>query len=687
MESAMSERKVSLDIGVEVLIVKSSIPDNPYFGTGFVIHQDADSTFVLTCAHVVEDVGGKDRILVNGYKANLVSMGNDEDDLAILKIKRTKTYLTKPLASYDPFLDSGNLNISFGITGFSEKIKGSYSTQEVEGKLGALVNMTTGYQHEPTKAWELYVNDEKVLKPGYSGSPVVNKIHRIILGVVRFREGEGKSGLAISIEALSNIWNNDLSNLLRDNIYNLDEIAKLTFSVFHEDEEGFSEFYRTHFRDQFRDDLTFYAQIAYLVLSCHYLNLIDNLLSTINNAHPEIFQKYAHKIYVKKSIYNARVFKARKKAENEIFCKRIKAVLKDINGNLFKKVDSDRSQVEITYRFDGRLGLDPQSLNQVELLVIDAFVTATAIALDISRSSLEVLAVKTGSIKVQIRLSSKKVDEIIHLYESDRNLMHKLGISYVTEVLERPFYIEHIESLLDQGFSMSELMELCEEQLNTIPSEIISIEDKKTFIRELLRYFSMESSISELLSILERSKPEQYVKYSPYIKIPRRPFQEEIRQGDQRNRSRRTSQNINWRQFARVGIKAASISFLCSIGIFILYLVVSQLNDILAGVIFISFPYLGNYIGEVVSRNLNYQGSRSAARLSVISFLSGALIMPLLAATYIFFLFYTGNSFRAFLYTLASIPVFFYCRGSSLYHYVAKPYAVSRLFTETHNRW
>jgi hypothetical protein len=57
------------------------------------------------------------------------------------------------------------------------------------------------------KAWDLEITDKFPLQPGYSGSPVVDEYGKVI-GVVNTRLGDGKTGVAISIEALEQIWLN-----------------------------------------------------------------------------------------------------------------------------------------------------------------------------------------------------------------------------------------------------------------------------------------------------------------------------------------------------------------------------------------------------------------------------------------------------------------------------------------------
>ncbi|NET24814.1 hypothetical protein [Okeania sp. SIO1I7] len=57
-------------------------------GTGFAFYQQENYTYLLTCAHVVEDVGGEENVLVNNISADVVAIGDTQGfDLAVLRVK------------------------------------------------------------------------------------------------------------------------------------------------------------------------------------------------------------------------------------------------------------------------------------------------------------------------------------------------------------------------------------------------------------------------------------------------------------------------------------------------------------------------------------------------------------------------------------------------------------------------
>src|SRR5450755_4101715 len=85
------------------------------FGTGFLIYRDERATYFVTCAHVVNDVGGADNIAVSvrerkeggttfkDYQAGLVACGSrDTIDLAVLRVEGRQILSLLPLRSTSP---------------------------------------------------------------------------------------------------------------------------------------------------------------------------------------------------------------------------------------------------------------------------------------------------------------------------------------------------------------------------------------------------------------------------------------------------------------------------------------------------------------------------------------------------------------------------------------------------------
>ena len=188
-----------------VILVTSTDSDySGNFGTGFIIHQDEQMTYVLTCAHVVKDVGGADKVKAGGHPARVEALGDVYGcDLAVLSVKDGLSKL--PLLKLGVVGEQGREFIVSGCYTDGTKTR---KLAPISGKLGGTQEILK--EGDRTLVWNLEISDdsEHELKPGYSGSPVVDKASGYVLGVVAQLTGQGK-GLAISIEALGKVWQTD----------------------------------------------------------------------------------------------------------------------------------------------------------------------------------------------------------------------------------------------------------------------------------------------------------------------------------------------------------------------------------------------------------------------------------------------------------------------------------------------
>ena len=189
---------MGLELSDSVVLITGSEPNR--FGTGFAIHQDEHATYLLTCAHVVDDVGGP-AVLKAGNDTATVIASDTEDgfDLAVLRVEKL---LEIPLLNLSISGETGRSFITAGFWRDGKKIL----LQQLEGTLakpGLSVSRKLGSR---STAWHLEVDDAHYLQSGYSGAPVVDETSGDVLGVISQRRGEGKKGLAISIEALKEIW-------------------------------------------------------------------------------------------------------------------------------------------------------------------------------------------------------------------------------------------------------------------------------------------------------------------------------------------------------------------------------------------------------------------------------------------------------------------------------------------------
>ncbi len=209
------------DLDDSVTLITSEISDIPDFGSGFVIHQDEGATFLLTCAHVVKDVGGTTKVKVGAALAEVFKLGSENGcDLAILKVDKL---LGRPPLKLSNSAAKGKRIVIAGYYQNETKVK---TLRKISGVIGERTIFEL--DGDRTVAWDIEIDESSryFLQPGYSGSPVVDEQTGATVGVISQRVGTGRQGLAISIEAVKKIWRDIPSSLLQNEPSCLrDEIA------------------------------------------------------------------------------------------------------------------------------------------------------------------------------------------------------------------------------------------------------------------------------------------------------------------------------------------------------------------------------------------------------------------------------------------------------------------------------
>ena len=194
---------MSSNLQDSIVRITSSNPGESDFGTGFIIFRDAQAVYVLTCARVVKAVGGSKSVRAGGFPASVVALGSENDvDLAVLSVKALQDRPVLPLGTY------GQTGSNFRTVGFQQEDK-LIITPILEGVLGDLVGVEVNDFSEYIDAWFLEITNDKLLKRGNSGSPVVDKESGKVIAVVSHLQDEGKEGFALSIKALTKIWHEE----------------------------------------------------------------------------------------------------------------------------------------------------------------------------------------------------------------------------------------------------------------------------------------------------------------------------------------------------------------------------------------------------------------------------------------------------------------------------------------------
>lgn len=178
-------------------------------GTGFIVYKCQKLNYVVTCSHVVDNCKENQEIKVDNYDARVMVSGGDDWDIAVLEVQ----------ASWDdkPALNLGAVNeIShrFSIAGFYEYGSGNMTLRELQCALGDRVKLAPNRGEYRLDAWDLIIEGNSCLEPGYSGSPVFDIVRGYVIGIATLRKGSGKQGLAISIDALKIVWTEQPIGLL-----------------------------------------------------------------------------------------------------------------------------------------------------------------------------------------------------------------------------------------------------------------------------------------------------------------------------------------------------------------------------------------------------------------------------------------------------------------------------------------
>jgi len=195
-----------------VVRIISAKPENRNFGTAFIIHRDRETTYLLTCAHVVRDVGGAESMRITELPATVIAIGNDENgpDLAVVTVKGLSD---RPVLKLSAVGEKGR---AFITSGFREFDKSQHLLRDLNGTLGDKISLEPRTGAVRVAVWDLIIEGDNTLERGYSGAPLADKESIHILAVVSHGQKGGSQGFAISVEALAEIWRDMPASLLSE---------------------------------------------------------------------------------------------------------------------------------------------------------------------------------------------------------------------------------------------------------------------------------------------------------------------------------------------------------------------------------------------------------------------------------------------------------------------------------------
>ncbi|MDT4328926.1 trypsin-like peptidase domain-containing protein [Methylomonas sp. MV1] len=187
------------------------------FGTGFVFLTDGCEAWIITCSHVVRDVGGGGNVRINDPRfvddtpEILACADEQQADLAVLKAKLVSG------CSIPAFKLGlvGQKDLPCRIIGFTNLTTEYRRAEPLNANTGyfmVLQGKKLGAPRIP--AWKLWLDDRSLLQGGYSGSPVLCPRTRLVFAVASHNEFKGERGYAISLVNLGKIWPELPENLI-----------------------------------------------------------------------------------------------------------------------------------------------------------------------------------------------------------------------------------------------------------------------------------------------------------------------------------------------------------------------------------------------------------------------------------------------------------------------------------------
>lgn len=188
---------IPYDLTRHVVLVTGT--ESGKFGTAFAIHSDEMGTYLLTCRHVIDEVGDINGLLVAQQPATVVVSDSREGfDLAVVHVK---SKLDIPLLEISLAQPSETAFRTAGFYGYGK----SKLAQHIRGKIGERAEVLSSALNCRCAAWHLEIDNDEQLLHGYSGSPLINESGKAI-GFISYKQDKTNRGLAFSIEALRHIW-------------------------------------------------------------------------------------------------------------------------------------------------------------------------------------------------------------------------------------------------------------------------------------------------------------------------------------------------------------------------------------------------------------------------------------------------------------------------------------------------
>lgn len=192
-----------------VFLLTSTDSGKKAFGTGFAVACKEGKLYLLTCAHVIEQLGG--RVVASGadavpHEAAIEAAGSSNTvDLALLSIRHdgdAPPLLNRPA--------KGKPDMLFQILGYGPHFgaRENYVLRDIQGRLGKPISFKA-VGIKSIEAWDIHVDDDEFskLQGGYSGSPLCDAAGSLLAVVSHNADAAaGQRGHAVAVVNLQAIF-------------------------------------------------------------------------------------------------------------------------------------------------------------------------------------------------------------------------------------------------------------------------------------------------------------------------------------------------------------------------------------------------------------------------------------------------------------------------------------------------
>ena len=552
--------------------VSSSIEGNQNFGTAFCVFQDEISSYLVTCKHVVDSVGGSESTLISGQLIDEAYFNiASEADIAVIKVSNLKAY-TLP-SGVDCLNNTKFCTFGWYLYNDNPVI---YKNEGLSGGIKKSINLQYSNKNISVKGWDLEVEEGDLLKKGFSGSPVIDKKTRLVFAVVSHLEKNGKTGTAISVQEMLQACTDLPKDIIRKDLFDLERMRRNIRNEFQEKNGRIkNEFYTLLSDFGFEaSDEAFLIAVEVLVNHCHLANECEKLESKIT------------------------VIDSENKKPSRFF------------SNFFFKKEKKADYSYCTCRIHYKTNLP---INKASIPV-----QALASELGLCYEDLNIVDAKEGSIIVDFLVKRKYLKKIISLYDARELVISNLGIEYVQEIIDEDFDYFKIENLL---YSVMSFREIRDTIYDKYPNSISSLPDgysKRDIVKNIIDEAKIDNSMSSLLNYIQTKKKKLYAKYKPYYRVPLRPKGSHV-----------TPKIISKQQLLLIFLVATGIA---AIGAFILVLAqfsISKLiggipgGDYLASMVWFALVPLGIRVGGYVSESFNRNREQKVAAFASACYMMG----------------------------------------------------------------